>query len=367
MNASNQSRIKAENYCLDFKCSVILNDRSFLRRHLNDIMMIYRLISPFLVRGVNNKMLRTSKYVMIYVCIDVIDFEQFITARFLTEIYLVNDLIVNLLFVTDVIISQQIILNFKNRVIYINICNVTVFIDVVTRKNLNIKRTMRMRKIFVVIFNQTANVSIIYQRFNRKTYLFKDRKYFFESQCSQYLNDENDMFVHLIDLFFFFVQVHNISSYSVKLFKQVKLRTFVEYDLQKCYLIISKETSKSSHEWLSKRIMKDWKFKIIKLVAIAVYIVVNLNSELISSTQINSLFTLNIQIIIDFNLKHIYINDVIIYDDSFVIFVIEAVVNEYQNFFVDKRITVNIFKDQWMFINLKTKITFKSIKIYLLK
>ena len=102
------------------------------------------------------------------------------------------------------------------------------------------------------------------------------------------------MFAYLFDLFFFFVQVHNVLSYSVELFKRVRLRIFVEYDLQKCYLIISKETFRSSHEWLSERIMKDWKFKIIKVVAIVVYAVANLNFELISSIQINSLFTSDI-------------------------------------------------------------------------
>ena len=221
MNVSNQSRIKTKNCYFDFKCFVILNDRSFLRHHLNDIMMIHKLISSFSVREIDDKMLKTSKYVMIYVCIDVIDFEQLITARFLTEIHLIDDLTANLLLVTNIMIFQQIILNFKNRVICINICNVTVLIDVMTRKNLNIKRTVRMRKVFVVTFNQTINVSIIYQRFNRKTYLLKNREYLFESQCLQYLDDENDVFAHLIDSFFFsfkFITSHHTqSNYSNEL------------------------------------------------------------------------------------------------------------------------------------------------------
>ena len=120
------------------------------------------MISLFLVREINNRILRILKYVMIYVCIDVINFKQFITTRFLAEIHLINYLIANLLFVINVMIFQQIILNFKNCVIYIDICNFTAFIDVVTRKNLNIKRIMRMRKVFVVIFNQTIKILIIY-------------------------------------------------------------------------------------------------------------------------------------------------------------------------------------------------------------
>ena len=162
INASNQSKIKTKNCCLDFECFVILNNRNFLQHYLNNIMMIYRLISLLLIREINDKMLKTSKYVMTYVCIDVIDFEQFITTRFLAKIYLIDDLTANLLFVTNVIISQQIILNFKNRVICIDICNVIVFIDIMTRKNFNIKRTVRIKKVFVVIFNQTINVLIIY-------------------------------------------------------------------------------------------------------------------------------------------------------------------------------------------------------------
>ena len=142
MNVSNQSKIKTKNCCFDSECLVTLNDRSFLRRHLNNIMMIHKLISSLPVREINDKMLKTSKYVMTYICIDVINFEQFITARFLTKVHLIDDLTANLLFVTNIMIFQQIILNFKNRVIYINICNVTALINVVTRKNLNIKKTI---------------------------------------------------------------------------------------------------------------------------------------------------------------------------------------------------------------------------------
>ena len=144
--------------------------------------------------------------------------------------------------IIDVLIFQKIILNFKDRLIRIGTCNVIAFIDVITRKD-NIKRTVRIRKTFVIFFSQTINVFITYQRFDENFLLFKNRDYFFKSQYSHHLNDQSDVYAHLIDFIFSFVQIHNVSLYSVELFRRVRLRTLIEYNQQKCYLITSDETS----------------------------------------------------------------------------------------------------------------------------
>ena len=203
--------------------------------------MMHKFASFLSIKEINDKMLKTFEYVIICICLNIIDFEQqLIIARMLAEIYLINDLSANLLLIINVLIFQKIILNFKHRLIRIDIYNVTASINVITKKN-DIKKIIRIRKTFMIFFNQTINVFIIYQRFDKNFLLLKNRDYFFEFQCSHHLNDQDNVYAYLIDFIFSFVQIYNISSYFVKLFKRVKLKTLIKYNQQKCYLITSNE------------------------------------------------------------------------------------------------------------------------------
>ena len=66
---------------------------------------------------------------------------------------------------------------------------------------------------------------------------------------------------------------------------------------------------------------------------------------------------------VDSALKYVYFNNVIVYNSSKTIIFITILINEYQNFFVDKKTTIDISKKK-MFINLKTNAITKSTKIY---
>ena len=241
--SKNSKKSEIENCCLNFDYSITLKDRDFMQRYLNDIMMMHKFASFLSIRRINDKMLRTFEYITVCICLNVIDFEQrSIIARMFAEIHLIDDLFANLLLIIDVLIFQKIILNFKNWLIRIDICSVIASIDVITKKN-DVKRTVRIRKTFVISFNQTINILIIYQRFDENFLLLKDRDYLFEFQCSHHLNEQDDVYVHLIDFIFSFVQVHNTSSYFIELLKQVRLKTLMKYNQQKCYLVISDEAT----------------------------------------------------------------------------------------------------------------------------
>ena len=98
-------KFEFENCCLDFDCSIMLSDRNFMQRHLNDIMMMHKFVSFLSIKKINDKMLRTFEYVIIYICLNVIDFERrSIIARMLAEIYLIDNLFANLLLIIDVLI-----------------------------------------------------------------------------------------------------------------------------------------------------------------------------------------------------------------------------------------------------------------------
>ena len=78
----------------------------------------------------------------------------------------------------------------------------------------------------------------------------------------------------------------------------------------------------------------------IKAIAVVVYAVTNLNAQI--SMNNSSVF---ISMIIDFNLKYICVNEVIIYDESIAVVIIHFIINEYQNLFIDQEITIDISKN----------------------
>ena len=69
----------------------------------------------------------------------------------------------------------------------------------------------------------------------------------------------------------------------------------------------------------------------IKAVAIAVYVMINLNAQ--------------ISMIIDSSLKYICVNEITIYDQSIAIVIIHFIIDEYQDLFINQKITVDISKN----------------------
>ena len=53
--SKNSKKSKVENYYLNFNCSIILNDRSFMQYYLNKIIMMYKFVSFLLMKEINKK------------------------------------------------------------------------------------------------------------------------------------------------------------------------------------------------------------------------------------------------------------------------------------------------------------------------
>ena len=97
----------------------------------------------------------------------------------------------------------------------------------------------------------------------------------------------------------------------------------------------------------------------IKTAAVVTYAVISLNKHILMNNS-----PVSISMIIDLSLKYICVNEVIIYNQSIAVAIIHFIVDEYQNLFIDQKTTIDISKNQWMFINLKSDVTIKSFKIY---
>ena len=135
-----------------------------------------------------------------------------------------NDLKINLLINVDVLESQKMSINFDNNIVHIKTCEMKASINLHIRKNFYIKRIIRVKKTFTV-YSETTNVFITYNEI-----LSNDRNFLFESHCSENLSREDEVYTHIIDSFFFFVQVNNVIAKSIILSRRVKLNTVIEYN-----------------------------------------------------------------------------------------------------------------------------------------
>ena len=99
-----------------------------------------------------------------------------------------------------------------------------------TRQKTEIKRIIRVKDIVIVSIKVIINVSISYNE-----NLPFDRDFLFESQCAEYLDDDDDVLTHIVDVEFHHVMIKNIINYVVQLSKRTRLDSIIEFNQQKCY------------------------------------------------------------------------------------------------------------------------------------
>ena len=108
-----------------------------------------------------------------------------------------------------------------------------------------------------------------------------------------------------------------------------------------------------------------WKTKLTIIVVIIVVIYTIIIVDNFKTTNDNAInFTITFISQINTKLKNVFSNDVIIYEQKKVAKIIATLVDEYQDFFVDKNNIVDIFENEWIFINLKSNVVIKLTKIY---
>ena len=318
--------------------------------------------SSLFVREINDKLIKINNFVMIQLYIDDVDaIKQLITTCVTTKVHFVNDLKINIFIDVDVLTSQRMSLNFERYIFTIDNCeNIKIIIDSINRVKSHVKRIVRIRKTFIVQFDE-----LTYMSMTHRDNLSNDKNFLFEFQCVEHLRHDDDVFAHIIDVLLFFVQIYNTTNSSIVLSRRVKLNFVIKYNQQKCYMISSKNFFKTICDWMSNRVTRSWKIKLTTIVVtiiVVAYIVIIINT----SNTLNNVANFIISSIsrIDANLKHVYSNDVIIYDQSKTIETISTLIVEYQNLFIDKNIINDILEQKWMLINFKFNVVIKSIKIY---
>ena len=102
-------------------CEVTLDDRAYLVKNVLELK-IKKITFLISIRDVKNKVVNTNKYVMMIVYINDVINNIIRIIYFTMKMHLVNDLKINILFETNIITFQEMIVNLKTRIVKLGKC-----------------------------------------------------------------------------------------------------------------------------------------------------------------------------------------------------------------------------------------------------
>ena len=218
--------------------------RKFFTQLLFNVSM-QKLISFIFVRNVNDKIVKSNEFMFVNMT-----FNKMLKSKRETidvieiEMHFIDDFAINMLFVNDVIYSQNIKINFeKRRFIIIKCENFRVSIDVFNRIISHVKRIIRFRQTYILQFDDFAKIFVTYHDF-----LFDDKDFLFESHCQYDLKYDDDVYIYVVNNNLFKIFVRNVTFQSITFAKRIRLNMIIEYNQIECYLIMSKKSYKAIND-----------------------------------------------------------------------------------------------------------------------
>ncbi len=282
------------------------------------------------------------------------------TTCFRRKIHLIDDLRVKILLEIDIMTTEKMQLDLNEKIVRIDSCQeFTVNIFVLTRNLSNLKRIVRIKDWIVISSHALLKVSVLV----KENKLSTDHDLIFELNYDQDLKQTSDLFTHVVDVSFFFVQVRNDIEKSVTIQRHARIEAVLEYKEDDCFLTNSTNHHLMIIDWKQHR-TSDWKNSLLREISVLVAVVAILptaNSNLLSSSTSTVSNLLSTKV--DSDLKSTLSNDITIYDITQMITAIAEIVNSY-DIWTDKKNIVNIFKENWMSITLTFDAKISLTRVY---
>ena len=159
---------------------------------------------------------------------------------------------INFLFDNDVFIVQKIKINLKKQIIKLKNCqNFQVSINIVIKKNFCLKRIVCIKIIIIMSTDVIINVFVIY--YNQ---LSNDRDFLFEFQCRRHFDENDDVFVYIVDVNLNYVMIRNTIDLFVHLRNRDRLKTITKYNQQICYNFTSNVDFLIIDDYFNKKSIK---------------------------------------------------------------------------------------------------------------
>ncbi len=213
--------------CIDFDNSIIMIDRKFLSNSISDLQIQ---IMKFLIsiKDVNNKLINTNEFAIVSIHLNELANEKLAIAVLIIEVHLVNQLNVKMLVEMNVISSKRIILNLHHQWMIIKSCQ-DLMININSKVHLhsNTRRIIQAQKSINLSSELTTLVFIF---FNERS-LSDDWDFLFESQYSQNLRHDDNIFAHIVNVKLSFIQIQNATKSLITLSRKIKLDFIIKYNI----------------------------------------------------------------------------------------------------------------------------------------
>ena len=225
--------------CVDIECDAFLIDRKFLMQKIFDYQIHARqTMKSFKIRDIENVVVITTNHIsLIFRIFEISINDEDAIVTFTRQIYIVKELKTKIFFDNDILNSERMSINVNKQIVIIESCkNIKIQLNVINA-NSQIKRVTRVNEIIKI---SIKSIFTIFFKLREKNNLFIERDFMFTFSRIERLNQNENVFFHIIDAHTEMIQANNINSENVYILKNTRLRLVQEYEKKECYLADSK-------------------------------------------------------------------------------------------------------------------------------
>ena len=358
--------------CSDIDAESSFGDREFIAKQIpNYADRIVRKPKALKINNIESTTVTTNECISIDFSIPNEVNDKSATACFTRYVYLVNDLKVNILLDNDILKPKNIVSHVKKEKLTINNCeDFSASLNVVTKNDVRVKRTIRTQTNVTIFAHSCSAISI-----KLRESKLSDRDMLFNSNHIKRLDKKGEIFAHLMNFNFFFVQAKNTIDQPIMITRSERLNTLNEYEKDGCYLTDSKIRHLTAESWIKKALKLNVTTLIVFENAVTDMTKTALSTT-ITSSFVSSVPTLSFASPIDMSAilkqpnlhqKYTIFSDITIYGTDFTVKTITVVAENFFSLWQNDDFTIRLPPKKWMFINLQPNAKITSFKVYSLK
>ena len=327
IKASIDLKFTLNDLCIDTDCETFMTNRIYVTAMLSNFMFKIKVTASLKVKSIDNVVVFSTESIILNFSFSETFDEKSAIVKFAKKIRLMNNLSIKILIEMNIIELECMTINANTLII--DSCK-DLKVDLFSiSKDASIKRIVVCSTATTIFFHSTMKILI---KLREKKEL-SNRDYMFHSQRMTRLDNENEIFSHIVNSNFSEALIINNSNNSITISRRFRLNVVKEFDDEKCYMMFSKNAHLTIDNWNSS------KLKVKAMLAAA----------LSESTEI----------ITDF--------DITIYETKSAQHLIKEIVEFYFSIWFDAENIVNIAKENWMSVNLLSETKISQVKIYSIK
>ena len=325
IKASIDLKFTLNDLCINTDCETFMTNRIYVTTMLSNFMFKVKVTASLRVKNIDNVVVFSTESIILNFSFSETFDEKSAIVKFAREIRLMNNLSVKIFIKMNIIEFECMTINASTLII--DSCkNLKVEFFSIS-KDASIKRIIICSSATTIFSHSTVKIFI---KLREKKGLF-NRDYMFHSKRMTRLDNEDEIFSHIVNSNFSEALIINNSNNSITIFRRSRLDVVKEFDDERCYMMFSKNAHLTVDNWNSSKLK-------VKAMLAAV---------LSESTEIVTSF------------------DITIYETKSAQHLIKEIVEFYFSIWSnDAENIVNISKEDWMSVNLLSKTKISQVKVY---